>query len=189
MLSKSVIIAALCLTCLPAVAQTTVPQQTEQQGFYVGGLINNMELDLKEINEDAVGVGIYGGYRFNAWLGVEANLSDGINFIDVSLSTTSIAPTFIWQFNPTFSGLLKVGPTYIRSAAGLSGYKYKISNHAEFTGVGVVYGVGLNASITDHLVIRAMYERSEGKLESDIQPTPDFTHVVQQLSIGLHYQF
>ena len=65
----------LSLITLPLLSLFALPviAENDHTGFYVGGAVNKVEFKVDE-SEKETGLGIYGGYNFNHWFGLEANL-------------------------------------------------------------------------------------------------------------------
>jgi opacity protein-like surface antigen len=171
----------LSLFALPVIAEN------DHTGFYVGGAVNNVEFKVDDA-EKTTGLGIYGGYNFSHWFGLEANLFASGNLgddeADVIAATFTVTPKFTWQFNDTFSGYAKIG---LASMALAIDTPY---SDTTFSGVGITYGVGLTASVTENLNIRLSYDVTRGDLESDdYNWVNDLDSEIKQLALGLHYQF
>lgn len=177
---------------LPAVAEDMPVADKDHTGFYVGGAINQVTLDISDSgesdSESATGFGAYGGYNFNEWFGLEANLflttGLGDSEFDVAAGALTFAPKFTLQFNETFSGYAKVG---LSSMAVVVDSAF---DDVTFSGVGFTYGVGLNASVSKHLNLRLSYDVTTGDLDSDDYDWIDNIDTdIKQLALGLHYQF
>jgi len=179
----------LSLITLPLLSLFALPviAENDHTGFYVGGAVNKVEFKVDE-SEKETGLGIYGGYNFNHWFGLEANLfvsgNMGDDDIDAIAGALTIAPKFTWQFNDTFSGFAKIG---LASMALAVDTPY---SDTTFSGVGITYGFGVNASVTESLNIRLSYDVTSGDLESDdYNWVEDLDSEIKQVALGLHYQF
>lgn len=73
MMKKWILLLAVCSTL--ALAQS----DTKDQGWYIGGELGVSKLDLPEDEEEGMG-GIFGGYRFNQYLGLEAGFNHFATF-------------------------------------------------------------------------------------------------------------
>ncbi len=90
---------AAALALVVSMVAAPLAQAQDDSGFYVGGQIGQGKLELKDSNfsESGVGFGAYGGYRFNSWFALEANLLVADNLdsdnLDILSGYTSIAPS------------------------------------------------------------------------------------------------
>lgn len=191
MYKTSLLAATLCaVLATPAFANLDTNLSTsDDSGFYLGGAINKTELSSDDVNDstDATGFGIYGGYQFNDWFGLESNLfaaDIGEDSIDAAVGALTFTPTFTARINETFSVFAKVG---IASMAVVVESYYD-----DFTasGIGFTYGVGLNAALTENLNLRVSFDISKGDLDIDEYGYIDNLDAeIEQLALGLHYQF
>lgn len=187
----SLLATALCAVLTsPVFANTdTYPTTPDNSGFYIGGAVNKTELGSDDASGsvDATGFGIYGGYQFNDWFGLESNFfaaDVGDDYEDVVAGALTFTPTFTARFNETFSVFAKVGVASM--AVVVDGY------YDDFTasGIGFTYGIGLNAALTENLNIRLSYDMSKGDLDIDEYGyVNDIDAEIEQLALGLHYQF
>ncbi|WP_418358024.1 MULTISPECIES: porin family protein [Shewanella] len=191
MYKTSLLAATLCaVLATPAFANLDTNLSTsDDSGFYLGGAINKTELSSDDVNDstDATGFGIYGGYQFNDWFGLESNLfaaDIGEDSIDAAVGALTFTPTFTARINETFSVFAKVG---IASMAVVVESYYD-----DFTasGIGFTYGIGLNAALTENLNLRVSFDISKGDLDIDEYGYIDNLDAeIEQLALGLHYQF
>ncbi|WP_345742555.1 porin family protein [Shewanella algicola] len=187
----SLLATTLCaVLAAPAFANTDTHSSTsDNNGFYIGGAINKTELGSGDTSgsADATGFGIYGGYQFNDWFGLESNFfaaDVGEDGLDVVAGALTFTPTFTARFNETLSVFAKVGVASM--AVVVDGYG------EDFTasGFGFSYGIGLNAAITENLNLRLSYDMSKGDLDIDEYGyIDDIDTEIEQLALGLHYQF
>lgn len=191
MYKTSLLAATLCaVLATPAFANLDTNLSTsDDSGFYLGGAINKTELSSDDVNDstDATGFGIYGGYQFNDWFGLESNLfaaDIGEDSIDAAVGALTFTTTFTARINETFSVFAKVG---IASMAVVVESYYD-----DFTasGIGFTYGIGLNAALTENLNLRVSFDISKGDLDIDEYGYIDNLDAeIEQLALGLHYQF
>lgn len=186
MMNKLSIVA---ISLLSAFAATQVSAATDTTGFYVGGALNRVTAGAFDGSETGTGVGVYGGYNFNEWFGLEANLFAtgdlGDKDVDISAGALSFTPKFTAQINDIFSAYAKVGIASM--AVNVDGYGYD----EDFTGFGWTYGVGVNAAVTEHLNIRVSYDVTTGDLDADRSylGLKDIDTDIKQFAVGVHYQF
>ncbi|OXR99077.1 porin family protein [Shewanella algae] len=181
---------AAALALVVSMVAAPLAQAQDDSGFYVGGQIGQGKLELKDSNfsESGVGFGAYGGYRFNSWFALEANLLVADNLdsdnLDILSGYTSIAPKFTWQLNDTFSLYAKAG-----IARGL----VRVDNgywEEDFDGYGWLYGLGLDAALTESLHLRLGYEMLKVELDSEFNyGARDLDTDMSNLALGLHWQF
>ncbi|QSX29912.1 porin family protein [Shewanella cyperi] len=178
---------AIKIAALAAVlASTSALAETDKTGFYIGGAVNQVKLSVdNDFSESGVGLGAYGGYNFNEWFGLESNLFAsgdlGEDGVDIGAGAWTFTPKFTVQFNDMFSGFAKVG---LASMAVVVDTDF---GDDDFTGVGLTWGLGLNAAINEHLNIRLSYDRSSGDLDGDFADNLDAD--ISQIALGVHYQF
>lgn len=164
------------------------------------------------------GFGVYGGYHFNHFFGLEASIFGsgdlGENDVDVTATSFTLTPKFTYQINDIVSVFAKFGvamttgdisefSTYSRSNADGS-YENYYKNDADFDGYGVTYGIGVNVSITEHLNMRLGYDVVKTDLDMDSSDSLSIEGVVvyehhdrdknvdtklSNFTLGMHYQF
>ncbi|QYJ79063.1 porin family protein [Shewanella acanthi] len=178
---------ALSAVALLSSLVTTQVLAADSTGFYIGGALNQTTLDDSYDSISGTGLGLYGGYNFNSWFGLESNLFGsgdlGEQGFDISVAVFNVTPKFTWQVNETFGLYAKIG--LASAAVNVSGYGID----EDFTGYGWTFGVGMNMAMTENLNLRLSYDVTEGELEADHYDFDDFDGEIQQLAIGLHYQF
>ncbi len=188
MMNKLSIVA---ISLLSTLATAQVSAATDTTGFYVGGALNRVTVDGDDFtdSQSGTGAGIYGGYNFNEWFGLEANLFAtgdlGDKDIDVSAGALSFTPKFTAQINDIFSAYAKVGIASMAIVLDGNGID------EDLTGFGWTYGVGVNAAVTEHLNIRVSYDVTTGKLDADNNylGLKDIDTDIKQFAVGVHYQF
>ncbi|ACJ27088.1 OmpA-like transmembrane region [Shewanella piezotolerans WP3] len=178
----------VALTVLGLIASNAALAETDRVGAYAGGQIGAFSADLEGGSESGQSYGAYGGYNFNEWFGLEGALYLTNDFIDEGEATAnalsfSAAPKFTWVINDTFSLYGKVG---IASAAIVI---ESALPDIDYTGVGLTYGAGVNAAITEKLTVRLGYDFMSATLESDDFDLPDADVEFSNVTLGMHYQF
>jgi OOP family OmpA-OmpF porin len=171
--------AALAVACAPARAQ--------ESGAYVGGALGQAKLkewctvgptDVLTACEDTdTGWKLFGGYRFNRYIGIEATYIDWgetsgtVNSINVTAEQTSmgVAAVGSFDFTPQFAVFGKAG--LLRTEQETRGLTTRERSETEFH-----YGLGLRFAFTRNWVARAEWERAD-ELEAEM------------LSIGVEYRF
>ncbi|MCL1125927.1 outer membrane protein [Shewanella surugensis] len=189
---KKIILLSLLLLSTLAVAKPQYP------GFYVGGDIGTTRLSFDDLSgsDSAVSFGAYGGYNVNEWFGIEGHLYGTTDYSDVNgeninAGVFSVTPTFTLNFNDMFSGYLKGGISYIDiSFEQDTAYWGTYTN--DLTGIGYVLGAGVDAAVSEHIVIRLAYEFTSGDLEFDnnyYYYDRNYQTNLSQFSLGVHYLF
>ncbi|ACA86193.1 porin family protein [Shewanella woodyi] len=183
---KTLTIAAASL--LAIFASSNVAAANDHSGFYVGGSLGQLKVKTED-SDNGLGFGAYGGYNFNDWFGLEANMylsgDLGGNGYDLGAGTFAFTPKFTYQINDTFAVYGKVG---IASMAVV--YRPDRGIDEDFTGFGWVYGVGVNASITENLNIRLGYDIVKGDLDSEYSFSEQNVDTdISNFALGMHYQF
>lgn len=191
---NSKLLLALLLTA-PAgftYAETVAPTEIvdEQTGFYVGGGLSSTSLKIEsESSQSGMGFGVYGGYNFTPWLGLELSLYAsgdlGENNTDVAAATFSLTPKFTIPLNDVVSLYGKVGISSMAIVIEDDSYWYD----EELSGVGLTYGIGISAAITKGLIIRASFDKTSAEVESDSYYNYEVDADLSQFTVGLHYQF
>lgn len=188
------VIAALC--AMPALAAT------EHTGFYVGGGISNVDMDIKYVDESlsATGFTLYAGYHINEWFGIEGAVTAatdlGDDDSDLTVAAFSVGPKFSYIVNDKVSVFGKVA---LASVALDDGYTHygddDWDDEADFSGLGYSLGTGVHFAVTEHLNIRLAYEYINAELDNNTRYYADAAYFsdidteLSVLSLGLHYQF
>lgn len=146
------LVAALALTSLPAVSA--------DNGIYLGGSVGQSSLDVDELSydADATGYKIIAGWRFLDWLAVEGN------YIDFGSGDDSIAGAKVESEADGLSlsavGFLPLGPVDLFARVGAVDWSADLSSdgfRAGDDGTDLTYGVGAQFRVWS-LGIRAEYE-------------------------------
>ncbi len=178
---------ALSAVALLSSLITTQALAADTTGFYIGGALNKTNLDDSYDSFSGTGLGLYGGYNFNNWFGLESNLFGsgdlGEDEFDLAAVAFNVTPKFTWQVNESFGLYAKIG--LASTAVNVSAY----GEDEDFTGYGWTYGVGMNIAVAEHLNLRLSYDVTTGDLEADDYYYDDIDSEIRQLAIGLHYQF
>ncbi|MCE9687983.1 porin family protein [Shewanella sp. AS16] len=176
----------LILTCGMAAAHA----ETDKTGFYVGGSLGQMQVELNhgDFDESGVGFGVYGGYHFNEWFGLESHLFVSgdldVGNVGVAAASWTFAPKLSYQINDTLS-------VYAKAGAALMAVVFDSAfSDQDFSGQGWTYGVGINAAVTEHLNLRLGYDIIKGDMDSKKGwRVKDLDTEISAVTAGLHYQF
>jgi outer membrane immunogenic protein len=179
LLKKLVLATALLSISFSAYSQDS---SVEDTGWFMGGSLGQFETEFETgYSEKDSSFGIYGGYNFNKWFGLEASFGSvehEIDGSDVSIGNLSVAPKFTVVINDVVSLYAKLG----LSVVVLTDDEYD----EDWNGVGTTYGVGAQFGITKNLKLRIGYDLIDVTLENDdYEVDTDLT----QTALGVHYQF
>lgn len=174
------------VSLLSVLATAQASAATDTTGFYVGASLNEVDVDADHESESGTGYGVYGGYNFNHWFGLEASLIGtedlGGKGSDISAGVLSFTPKFTAQINDTFSVYGKVG---------VASMDVDVENNVrddDFSGTSFAYGVGVNAAVTERLNIRLSYDVISGDLDGD-DDGGDMDTDLKLFGVGVHWQF
>jgi len=155
----------------------------EDTGWFVGGSLGQFETEFE--GGDSVkdnGSGIYGGYNFNKWFGLEGSFgSVEHGDYDISIGSLSVAPKLTLVINDVVSLYAKVG----LSVVALIDDEYD----EDWSGIGQTYGVGAQFGITKGLKLRIGYDLIDVTLENDDYDDLEVDADLTQTTLGVHYQF
>ncbi|MGP9800665.1 porin family protein [Rheinheimera sp. NSM] len=181
------VIATLC--AMPALADT------EHTGFFIGGGVSNVDLDIKHVNENlsATGFTLYGGYNFSNWFGIEASVSAatdlGDNNSDLTAAAFTVGPKLSYIINDTITLFAKAGLASVALDDDYYDDDWDWGDDADYSGLGYSFGLGSHFAVTKHLNIRLAYEYINAELDADSRYYNDIDTELSVLSLGLHYQF
>ncbi len=177
-MTGTVAVVAIAVSSMSAQAVTTNPT-----GPYVGAGVGQFNLKLNHLDDvdDAVGTiadsddnawKVFGGYRFNPYLGVElsyidfgrpndrfsANGTDGNYRVSMS------------GFSPALVGRFPLGPVELFGKVGQYYYDVKTRIDLDAPGPSIsskhsrndfIWGGGVSVAVLDHVELRGEYERIE----------------------------
>ncbi len=160
------------------------------RGFYLGGAVGSVSTDFGGIESDGTLYGIYGGYDFNSWFGLETSLMLSGNlenkYFDVYVGTLTVTPTLTFPINSYFS---------IYTKAGIASMAMELSNSSSsetYSDLTWTYGVGVKAAITPNIVARVSYDVISGEMENDDNfklASNNFDVDISKLMLGVQYKF
>ncbi len=179
------------LTSIFVIPQSLANEEQDTSGFYLGGHIGSISTEFggSDLKNGTV-FGVYGGYDFNHWLGVESNflLSNNIgkNNVDVYAGVLSIAPKISYQINDSISIYSKVG---IASLALELSDSTGSNTYSDLTWT---YGFGVNVDITNNIAARLSYDVISGEVENEnyfATGRNDIDVDMKLLMLGVQYHF
>lgn len=179
---KLVLTTALLSISFSAYSQDS---SVEDTGWFVGGSLGQFKTEFESgYNEKDNGLGIYGGYNFNKWFGLEGSFgSVEHGDADISIGNMSVTPKFTLVINDVVSLYAKVGLSIVVLTEDEDEYD------ADWSGVGATYGVGAQFGITKGLKLRIGYDLVDVTLENDDFDDFEVDTDLTQTTLGVHYQF
>jgi OOP family OmpA-OmpF porin len=180
------------LVAAAALAGACAPVFGQESGAYVGGALGQAKLKewctvgptdvLTACDDTDTGWKLFGGYRFNRYVGIEATyinwgkVSGTVNSINVTAEQTSlgIAAVGSFDFTPQFAVFGKAG--LVRTDQEIRRTTATLSSTVKLDETEFHYGLGLRFAFTRNWVARAEWERTD-ELEAEL------------LSIGVEYRF
>lgn len=182
------------------------PNDTYHNGWYVGGLVGHGSVELKKPthtnDQDKVTtLGVYGGYDFNDWFGLEASLygtgelaDNEANLTSAHLAVFTFTPKFTYQASKSLAYSARVGVAFLSYEEEYNNYiVHERDDDQLWRGGGVVIGFDANLALSNNLVGRISYDRVIGTMEVVdewyVNTAPDIDVDVERLAIGIHYQF
>ncbi|MCY4045264.1 MAG: porin family protein [Cellvibrionales bacterium] len=210
---------ALCLSTLMSAFMLTpvyaddflddIDEGNDHTGWFVGGKVAKISAEFQDEGEpdkldgDGTTIGLYFGYNFTEWFGLEFEYSytgDAKKWLeenpfvtDAGFGGLRLQPKFTWQINDTTGLFFK--PGVYSAAMVVERYEiYKFNARSSVTdtysGVGYTLGLGAQFSVTEHLNLRAVYDFSSADLENDSDISNLTTEAtISEFGVGLHYQF
>lgn len=193
--------AATALLCSASFAQ-----DDDTTGWYVGGeaFQSFSKIDGGSaflVDEDAVGLGAYGGYHFTPLFGLEANISisgdlsdDRENLRDARLSTVSVMPKLVVPITGSLAFFAKAGLVFVDYAEDYRDTdSYWYDDDAGWSDLVVGAGLGAQIEVAPRFNVRLSYDYADGDLSEDRfsenAPVRDIDVRVEKFAIGMHYQF
>ncbi len=189
--------ALLLATSVSSLAQE---QTLVDTGWYIGGAIGHQSSELKDSatskSTDA-SFGVFGGYNFQPWFGLEGSFYLGETDVDGSSSlrsagfgVLSITPKFTLAINDAAALYVKAGLASIGySEEYRSGSRYSRSNTESWSGAGTSLGIGAEYRIHNGVKIRLSYDQFRATLEDVDDYYADIDAELFQTSFGVYYQF
>ncbi len=190
-MNKTVIAMAISTLCLMSVAQAAPKDNT----WYLGGKLgwSNYQksdgdvsdtLTNYDVDNDGVGVGVYGGYQLNSWLGFEG----GYDYLDKMAYTSSLGDNEFKSQGVQLSAKLSYAFNPVVDLIGrVGGFAYQSDNDDEsVSGVSPLLAIG-----TEYAPNREWGARLEYQWISQIgdKEEVDFDPDNGLLSLGVSYRF
>lgn len=181
-------------------------QVSDHRGWFVGGHVFHAttEVDggpLFEINDDAVGLGAYGGYHFTPLFGLEANISlandishDRDDLRSAELSTVSVMPKLMIPAADSLVFFVKAGLVFADYSEDYRDVdRFWYDDDASWSDLVMGVGLGAQLEVSPGLNVRVSYNYTDGELSEDHfsynAPVRDINVRIERLALGMHYQF
>lgn len=175
-------------------------------GFFVGGMGGNSSTTtvLKNTSTQkgsASFYGIYGGYNFTDWLGLETaffntgDVSDNReHLVKADYLALSIAPKLTYRVSPFFSVYAKAGFAYLNYKETYDDtILFERGTKQTWSGIARYVGIGGQFDIKYGVKVRVGFDRVTGSIGSNdntyYRDIPDVDAKLDQLSLGMHYAF
>lgn len=177
------------------------------RGWYVGGALSyaNGEVEVRDqklSDEEGVGFGVYGGYNFNDWFGLEGSsfqsedMGDNRAGLDsAEFFTLSFMPKVMVNFNDNFGIFFKAGPTFVMYTEEYYNYndRYYWDDEYDWSEVMLGAGVGTEIKLQDNIKLRLSYDYVSGTLDENWydrdSPNSRIDVTLGRFALGVHYQF
>src|SRR5690554_944195 len=194
---------ALGLTSLSAAANA------DDTGCYVGGKVGlvwgEAVADRVDIyrDDDTENLGVYGGYNFTPWFGVEGswlitgNMNSSWDYYESArYSALSLTPKLSLRLAPVFSLYAKAGIAWLRYGEDFidDDYRYDREDRSWSDSVATV-GVGGQFDINQNIKFVVGYDYFDGTLDSDDdsrywrRQEGSIDVELDNAYIGVHYKF
>ena len=148
----------------------TAAHADNERGLYLGAGVGQFNIEVDDVDttdelreafdSDDTVFKVFGGYRFNKFIGVELDYidlggpEDTVENVKVKAEINGVAPYLI--------GTLPVGPIELFARVGYYFYDVKINGEnlgsVDDSGEDLVYGAGIGLTLFEHLHARPEYE-------------------------------
>jgi outer membrane immunogenic protein len=195
---------------LPQESPKLIPEKSavDNTGWYVGGLLGQVTSEFDNgPTENDVKAGVYAGYNFTPWFGLEGalfssnqNLDNNTEFSSALLVSFSVTPKFTLAINDTFALYVKTGLSIMTYSTDYtysadytdSGWRRYTNSGDSWGGGGATVGVGAEFRLTKGIRLRIAYDYVDAEIENldyDYYFEEDVDVTLSQASLGIHYQF
>lgn len=181
-------------------------QDSDRTGWFVGGEAFQSSSKVEGspafvVDDDSVGLGAYGGYRFTPLFGLEANISisddlshDRENLRDSRLSMVSVMPKLNIPATQSLAFFAKAGLVFVDYSEDYRDTdSYWYDDDAGWSDLVVGVGAGAQLEVSPGFNVRLSYEYVDGDLSEDRfshnAPVRDIDVRVEKFALGMHYQF
>lgn len=178
----------------------------DNRGWFVGGTLSYAEGEteagnVKLLDEEGIGFGVYGGYNFNEWFGLEGSsfqsenmAGDSSGLDSAEFFTLSFMPKLTVNFNDSFGIYFKAGPTFVNYTEEYYDYEGDYwDDEFDWSEVILGAGIGTEISIQDGVKLRLSYDYVSGNLDENWYdwdaPNERVDVTLGRFSLGAHYQF
>ncbi len=208
-LTMVVLMGSGSLSVVQAVAETAA-QEVSNRGWYVGGEFGSVQGEadignLYSLDEEGAGLGVYGGYNFTNWFGLEGAVFRSSNLADerpellrAEFATVSFMPKFTATLGKKVGLFAKAGLTYVSYSEEYDDYDDdddddRWLDDAEWGEILVGGAIGTLIDIRDGVQLRVSYDHVSGTLDdtwfSWDSPAEHVDATLSRVLVGVHYQF
>jgi opacity protein-like surface antigen len=201
---------ALMITTAGLHASHVIADETtgirDNRGWFVGGALSsaNGEAEVGNVtmlDEKGIGFGVYGGYNFSDWFGLEGasfqsdNMSNDRPGLDsAEFFTLSFMPKLTVNFNDSVGIFFKAGPTFVMYTEEYNNYEGDYwDDEFDWSEVILGAGVGTEIAIQDGVKLRLSYDYVSGNLDENWYdwdaPNERVDVTLGRFALGVHYQF
>lgn len=179
--------------------------QNDHTGWYVGGLVGVAKTDtevdgLVDQKENAGAFGVYGGYNFTRWFGLEGSImetgdvgDDRADLDSAGFGALTLTPRFSLHLNDTFSLFGKFGYAFVAYGEEYDDYNSDVGDdEALWYDSLITYGLGAQIATPVGVNVRLSHDVFRGELDDGdlgFNSVPDADIDWRQWSLGVHYQF
>lgn len=180
----------------------------DDRGWYVGGEFSHVRGEaeigrLYKLDEEGLGLGVYGGYNFSNWFGLEGTVfqsndmsDDREDLANAYYSSLSFMPKFTLNVSDTFGLFVKAGPTFVLYTEEYDDYYYDRrywDDEADWSEVLFGAGAGAQIKLENGIRLRVAYDYTSGTLDETWDtwdaPSRRVDVTLERVSFGVHYQF
>ena len=189
---NNLLFSAILLTAISVHAHD---MHTNDTGGYVGGEIATNSVTADSDKASATAFGVYGGYNFTNWFGLEStftvtNFSKGTNASSTTataIGSFSLTPKFTVRTSDSLSIYAKVG-------VAVTALCDDNNNNDCWSGTPGTAGFGLQFDLSPHAKLRFGYDVTKGSLT--YKPKHSYSYgygsfdlTQKRVSVSMHYQF
>ncbi|WP_112479606.1 outer membrane beta-barrel protein [Vibrio variabilis] len=183
---------------LPLLFMSLNSVAADKTGAFVGGSLgqlsnnaNEHDLGFERFRMKSPAIGVYAGYHFTDWFGLEGQFSAADTSLEGSnsvIGVLSVSPKFSYYVNENIAVYTKVGVSGVGMTWDSEVAHQNVAQDDYLYGAGVHAGLGLNVAMESGINMRVDYtyltpniRQPDGYNLGDID--------LSSLMLGVHYQF
>ncbi len=184
---------------------TTTASAADQRGWFVGGEFGRTHIELTNklnssltADDNTALFGVYGGYNFTHWFGLEMHINRAPGFqaegssTEYTLSGVAITPRFQLLLTDNIGLYARFGLQHFDLAIDESH-----SNSDSWDGFGAVFGGGVQYLFNSGVAVRLEHSRASMDLDQTWEDDGSYYYYAEDsieldysaTSVGVHYQF